>query len=56
MAMAHAMADQVSGVQGIASSVCPIHTTANGASDPVFGYRPAVNAIVDRLRTSLKAP
>ncbi len=53
MEIAHAMADQASGIQGIASSLCPIHTTATGASDPVFGYRPAVNAIIDRLKNAL---
>ena len=54
MEIAHAMANQASGIQGIASSLCPIHTTAASASDPVFGYRPAVNAIIDRLRTVLR--
>jgi len=53
MEIAHAMADQSAGVQGIASSLCPIHTTATGAADPVFGYRPAVNAIIDRLKNAL---
>ncbi len=40
-------------VQGIVSSLCPIHTTATSTSDPVYGYRPAVNAIVNRLKNSL---
>jgi hypothetical protein len=53
MVIAHAMADQAAGVQGIASSLCPIHTTASGAADPVFGYRPAVNAIINRLKNAL---
>ena len=53
MLIAHAMADQPS-VQGIVSSMCPIHTTEMGAGDPVFGYRPAVNAIVNRLKTDLE--
>jgi hypothetical protein len=53
MEIAHAMADQPAGIQGIASSLCPIHTTAASASDPVFGYRPAVNAIIDRLKNAL---
>ncbi|MGA7122055.1 MAG: hypothetical protein WBY94_18250, partial [Polyangiaceae bacterium] len=53
MEIAHAMADQTSGIQGIASSLCPIHTTATSATDQVFGYRPAVNAIIDRLKNAL---
>ena len=51
--IAHAMANQAAGVQGIASSLCPIHTTASGNADPVFGYRPAVNAIINRLKNAL---
>ncbi|HXN30483.1 MAG TPA: hypothetical protein VN894_01420 [Polyangiaceae bacterium] len=53
MVVAHQMANQASGIQGIASSLCPIHTTASGPTDPVFGYRPAVNAIIDRLKNAL---
>ncbi|MBV9949460.1 MAG: hypothetical protein JOZ69_21640 [Myxococcales bacterium] len=52
--LAHAMAGQASGVQGIVSSLCPIHTSAQGPSDPLFGYRPAVNAIVNRLKNALQ--
>jgi hypothetical protein len=51
MVIAHAM-----GPQGIVSSICPIHTTpANGDSppDPLFGYRPGMTAIVNRIRGSL---
>jgi hypothetical protein len=47
MIIAHAM-----GAQGIVSSLCPIHVApANGDSppDPLYGYRPAVNTIVNRL-------
>ncbi|MBV9945269.1 MAG: hypothetical protein JOZ69_00285, partial [Myxococcales bacterium] len=53
--LAHAMARQPSGVQGIVSSVCPIHTSFAGgsASDPLYGYRPAVNAVVNGLRNAL---
>jgi hypothetical protein len=46
------------GNQGIVSSLCPIHVTpANGDNppDPVYGYRPAMNAIVDRLAAQLDA-
>jgi hypothetical protein len=43
--IAHAMGDQ-----GIVSSLCPIHPApVGGPGDPLFGYRPAVNAIVNRL-------
>jgi hypothetical protein len=43
--------------QGIVSSLCPIHVKpAQGlteTSDPVYGYNPAVNVIVDRIKTRL---
>ncbi len=44
--------------QGIISSLCPItyrpeDKTVNGAPNPLFGYRPAVKAIVDRLKNAL---
>jgi hypothetical protein len=53
MAIAHAMSKQPSGNQAIVSSMCPIHTTATSNTDPVFGYRPAVNAIINRLKNAL---
>jgi hypothetical protein len=58
MAIAHAMANSPSGGLGIVSSVCPIHTSYAGgsATDPLFGYRPAANAIVDSLRSALPGP
>jgi hypothetical protein len=42
------------GNQGIVSSLCPIHVTdqMNG-NDPLFGYRPAVAVIIDRLKNAL---
>jgi hypothetical protein len=45
------------GPQGIVSSLCPIHTVDNtqNGNDPLYGYRPAVNAIVDRLKNALGA-
>lgn len=46
------------GDHGIVSSLCPIHVSpANGDNppDPLYGYRPAMNAIVDRLGASLQA-
>jgi hypothetical protein len=54
MAIAHAMATSGSGDQGIVSSLCPIHTHyVGGPTDPLYGYRPAANAIVNRLKNSL---
>jgi hypothetical protein len=54
MIIAKAMSTSTAGNQGVVSSVCPIHVTDQaGGNDPLFGYRPAVNAIVDRLRNSL---
>jgi hypothetical protein len=43
--------DQVN--EGIVSSLCPIHTEEETPGDPLFGYRPAMNTIVNRLRTAL---
>ncbi len=49
MVIAHKM-----GTQGIVSSLCPIHVQDNAQmDDPLYGYRPAVNAIVNRLKNSL---
>jgi hypothetical protein len=56
--IAHAMSLQnaMAGGQGIVSSLCPIHVTdMAGGNDPLYGYRPAVNAIVNRLKTALSA-
>jgi hypothetical protein len=44
--------------QGIISSLCPItykptDKDINGAPNPQYGYRPAVKAIVDRLKNAL---
>ena len=40
------------GEQGIISSLCPI--TLKGAKDsPIYGYNPAVQAIIDRLKNAL---
>jgi hypothetical protein len=42
------------GTQGIVSSLCPIDLVDNTAgNDPLYGYRPAVASIIDRLKTSL---
>jgi hypothetical protein len=54
MIIAKAMSKSTSGDQGIVSSLCPIHVTdESGGSDPLYGYRPAVNAIINRLKASL---
>ena len=38
------------GKQGIVSSVCPVHTVDMMAgANPLYGYRPAMTALVDRL-------
>ncbi|WP_437589458.1 hypothetical protein [Sorangium sp. So ce1000] len=39
------------GPQGIVGSVCPRQLTNDGAAD--YGYRPAIGAIIDRLKTVL---
>jgi hypothetical protein len=48
LALARAMGDQA-----VVSSLCPIHEEEASAGDPLYGYRPAVSAIVDRLKTAL---
>jgi hypothetical protein len=39
--------------EGVVSSLCPIHTIEGEAGDPLYGYRPAMSAIVERLTQSL---
>jgi len=42
------------GAQGIVSSICPIDVADNAAGDdPLYGYRPAVAAIIDHLKNGL---
>jgi hypothetical protein len=41
------------GAQGIVSSICPQHVAEIAPGDPLYGYRPAFDAIVDRLRVGL---
>jgi hypothetical protein len=42
------------GTQGIVSSICPIDVADNASSDdPLYGYRPAVSSIINRLKTAL---
>jgi hypothetical protein len=47
---------EMMGSQGIISSLCPIHVTdqsPSGMDDPLYGYRPAIGAIVNRLKNAL---
>jgi hypothetical protein len=44
--------------QGIVSSLCPIaldigQPLAMAQNDPLFGYNPAINALIDRIKTSI---
>ena len=42
------------GQQGVVSSLCPIHTTDNQTgNDPVFGYRPAFDTLIGRMKAAL---
>jgi hypothetical protein len=55
LTLAHLLGQVQGANEGIVSSLCPIHTfdsTPDG-SDPLFGYRPAMKAIVDRLKQAL---
>jgi hypothetical protein len=43
------------GDRSVVSSICPIHTADNAQKDdPLYGYRPAMQALVDRLATVLQ--
>jgi hypothetical protein len=42
------------GAQGIVSSLCPIDVTEQSPNDPLYGYRPAMASIIDRLATQLE--
>ncbi len=45
---------QVSGAnEGVISSICPIHAVAMTAGDPLYGYRPAMDALVSRMKVAL---
>jgi hypothetical protein len=41
------------GGQAVVSSLCPIHTTEATPGDPLYAYRPAFTALVDRLSSTL---
>ncbi len=49
MIIAKAMSTSSLTNQGIVSSVCPIQRAEQGTGDPLYGYRPAVHAIVSRM-------
>jgi hypothetical protein len=58
MLIAKAMSHSTFGDQGIVSSICPIdldigQTVAQAQQDPLFGFNPAMNAIVDRFKTTI---
>jgi hypothetical protein len=60
MVIAHALATSSAGVQGFVSSVCPIATDIGQAlsmaqQDPLFGYNPGINAIVEGIKKSFVA-
>jgi len=42
------------GDRGIVSSLCPIHPTPLVTDDPLYGYRPAMKTILDRLKAGLQ--
>jgi hypothetical protein len=56
MVLAHAMAQENAeiGGQGIVSSLCPIHVTEASAGDTLYGYRPAVYAMVKHFAHVLR--
>ncbi|MGO9838220.1 MAG: hypothetical protein ACLP1X_28910 [Polyangiaceae bacterium] len=42
------------GTQGVVSSICPQHGADNAAGDdPLYGYRPAMTAIIDRVKAGI---
>jgi hypothetical protein len=57
LTLAHMMAqvgNTTEGGQGVVSSICPQDVNDNTTmDDPLYGYRPAVAAIIDRLKTEL---
>ena len=51
MVVAHSLGDQ-----GVASSICPIHVIEGTPGDPLFAYRPAMDALADRMAPLLAPP
>jgi len=41
------------GGQAVVSSICPIHATEVTPGDPLYAYRPAFTALIDRVSTTL---
>jgi hypothetical protein len=41
------------GSQSVVGSICPIHTKEAAQGDPLYGYRPTLQALVDRLSSAL---
>jgi hypothetical protein len=59
MIIGHAMATSSAGVQGFVSSLCPISVDvgqplATAQQDPLFGYNPGINAIVEGIKKSFQ--
>jgi len=45
------------GSQGVVGSLCPIHTEDNAtADDPLYGYRPGLSSLVNRMKAALPGP
>jgi hypothetical protein len=60
MIIAHAMATSPVGAQGFVSSLCPINVDVGQAlptaqQDPLFGYNPGINAVVEGFKKSFVA-
>jgi hypothetical protein len=41
------------GSQSVVGSICPIHAKEAAAGDPLYGYRPTLQALTDRLSSAL---
>ena len=42
------------GTQGVVSSICPQHVADNASGDdPLYGYRPAMTAIIDHVKAGI---
>jgi hypothetical protein len=42
------------GARSVVASICPIHTAEAVPGDPLYGYRPAIQSLVDRLASTLQ--
>jgi hypothetical protein len=43
----------VRSAQVIVGSICPIHARETAPGDPLYGYRPTLQALVDRVSSAL---